>query len=1025
MTDKIVKAAYYFTENLADNLFDHAFSNARDRLKKKYLGDENQRAIKSAFRAGIEALLKSVQVESEKEIKLLEKGLNKYFSDPGVASELRRLLRSGLPDVDELEVLFEEGEYSLHLPGFPLRKGIAGFLDGFIQQAEQEEPLQRVMNVSLLRTLIRESRQHNELAREQNDLTRDSNQLLAEIRDQGKPSDDLHHQYLRLVADQCSFVPLSFDSEETTLHTVRGGTGVGLAEVYTKMYVNPRSHDVGRDREHGTVGMDKFDASIMQVVSDPATPRRLRTSAVQAVFEHPRAVVLGNPGMGKSTLGRRLALHHALKALGAIPDPLQDWPGEHDQIPVFIELRWFAAWLPGGLRKGTEGLVWNYLKHCCTDMWQCDGFFSELKRRLQAQGGFIVFDGLDEIGDDDANTRKRIIREAIEAFAKPLADCRILVTSRTYAYEKGNWIFDAGVFPVFELQPFDLEQMAFFAETWYRVLAQNWGWNDAKREGKTAQLVEALEKREDLRPLGETPLLLALVAQVHARQQLPDDRADLYKRAVGLLLSEWERGKESPAKPVETYESPIEEEDIRLLRKAMARLAFEAHEAQAGAKDATGVADIHENDLYTVLTAVFDRERFTHLLEYIRHRTGLLQWQGGKVYRFPHRTFQEYLAAERIDELPEPKVMFLQKIREDTVWWREVLLLFMGQKKPADHKGLADLVIDGVGRGEREIDQVVLIAEGLAETRFPEKLKDAVWKDRAGKTIERIQDWLLKAMQNDKALSPPARARAGEGLNHLGDPRSGILTAEGMPFHRISPGTFVMGEGEKQHTVRLTYDFWMARYPVTVAQFQQYLTATEREAEDPDALRAPANTPVIWVTWHEATAYCDWFTSYLADLHDTPERPWLSALRSGELKAVLPSEVEWERAARGKAGDREYPYPGKADANKMNCDETGIGNASAVGCFPLGASAFGVEEMSGNVWEWCRDWWHDDPYSQRLGKETVDPEGPPEGEFRVVRGGSFLFGRQDCRCAARSYSRPDFPYDGIGFRIILLPSDVR
>ena len=123
----------------------------------------------------------------------------------------------------------------------------------------------------------------------------------------------------------------------------------------------------------------------------------------------------------------------------------------------------------------------------------------------------------------------------------------------------------------------------------------------------------------------------------------------------------------------------------------------------------------------------------------------------------------------------------------------------------------------------------------------------------------------------------------------------------------------------------------------------------------------------------------------------------------------MPSEAEWERAARGTDG-RAYPWGETFDAARCNAGETGIGQTSAVGIFPSGASSYGVLDMSGNVWEWCSTKW-------RKSYEESTDDDPQREARRVVRGGSFGDNLQNARCASRSDAGSDFIGLNVGFRV--------
>ena len=179
-------------------------------------------------------------------------------------------------------------------------------------------------------------------------------------------------------------------------------------------------------------------------------------------------------------------------------------------------------------------------------------------------------------------------------------------------------------------------------------------------------------------------------------------------------------------------------------------------------------------------------------------------------------------------------------------------------------------------------------------------------------------------------------------------------------FVLVPAGQFLMGsdlltdDAKPQHKVELL-EFWMARYPTTVAQFRAFCEQSGYGEFDLAALQAPDNHPVVDVTWSDAMKYCEWLDQQMASSAREQGRPdalW-QGLRRGSLRVTLPSEAEWEKAARGIEG-RVYPWGDEFDPRKLNIDESGIGTTSAVGSFPLGASPYGVLDMAGNVWEWTR-----------------------------------------------------------------------
>jgi formylglycine-generating enzyme required for sulfatase activity len=220
-----------------------------------------------------------------------------------------------------------------------------------------------------------------------------------------------------------------------------------------------------------------------------------------------------------------------------------------------------------------------------------------------------------------------------------------------------------------------------------------------------------------------------------------------------------------------------------------------------------------------------------------------------------------------------------------------------------------------------------------------------------------------------------------------------------------------------QHKVTLP-TYYLARYPVTVMQFRAFVDASGHSPADKDSLDGRLNHPVVWVSWYDAVAYCNWLTACLREWSGTPE-PLATLLRTEDWRVILPSEAEWEKAARG-IDRRAYPWGEEPDPNRANYAETGISTTSAVGCFPYGASPYGVEELSGNVWEWTRSLKGDYPYpARRAGRAKREDLQASAEESRVLRGGAFWGVPQDVRCAARNWYDARDVYNHFGFRVAL------
>ncbi len=215
----------------------------------------------------------------------------------------------------------------------------------------------------------------------------------------------------------------------------------------------------------------------------------------------------------------------------------------------------------------------------------------------------------------------------------------------------------------------------------------------------------------------------------------------------------------------------------------------------------------------------------------------------------------------------------------------------------------------------------------------------------------------------------------------------------------IPPGSFMMGsfssdfdadEDERpRHEVTLTQGFWMGKYEVTQAQWKQIMAGYNPSRFDGD------NLPVERVSWNEVQ-------EFIAELNHLTDQAF-----------SLPTEAQWEYAARGDVPGNTYS--GGNDVNQVGWYKDNSNNTT----HPVGqkaANAWGLHDMSGNVWEWCQDW-----YGTYPSGSVTDPTGPDSSGYLVYRGGSYYDGADDLRLASRDYIAIDFRYDGLGFRLVMQP----
>ena len=223
----------------------------------------------------------------------------------------------------------------------------------------------------------------------------------------------------------------------------------------------------------------------------------------------------------------------------------------------------------------------------------------------------------------------------------------------------------------------------------------------------------------------------------------------------------------------------------------------------------------------------------------------------------------------------------------------------------------------------------------------------------------------------------------------------------------IPAGKFWMGSESKAaygdekpvHQVYLD-TYLIGRTPVTNAQYQLFVAATGHEApehwKDGSVPKGLADHSVVYVSWQDALAYCR----------------WLSEVVGKEI--MLPSEAEWEKAARGDKDKRAYPWGDIFYPQRANTRGGGPGQTTAVGSYPQGASPYGILDMSGNVWEWTRSLLKAYPYLPDDGRENLE-----EDDARGVRGGAFLVNqRYSLGGAIRKYYNPHLRFNDMGFRVV-------
>ena len=286
--------------------------------------------------------------------------------------------------------------------------------------------------------------------------------------------------------------------------------------------------------------------------------------------------------------------------------------------------------------------------------------------------------------------------------------------------------------------------------------------------------------------------------------------------------------------------------------------------------------------------------------------------------------------------------------------------------------------------------------------------------------------WMsLQRPETDSAGDMERLSRLTSGLGDLPGFRADawfLPDEELLGFVVVPGGLFLMGSdpavdrlafdnewwpGDSPQATMDLPEFYVGRYEVTVAQFAAFVEETGYRADD-EAFQGPPDHPVATVSWTDALAYARWLESTLREWTETPTE--LGQLLRDGWRISLPTEAEWEKAARGSDG-RIYPWGNQPRRDRANYAGRGT---MPVGSFECPECPFGLLDMSGNVWELTRS-----PYQAYPYDESNDREGLDEDALWVMRGGAFNDPEQNVRTGIRGGADPGVRRPFIGFRLVI------
>jgi formylglycine-generating enzyme required for sulfatase activity/energy-coupling factor transporter ATP-binding protein EcfA2 len=783
--------------------------------------------------------------------------------------------------------------------------------------------------------------------------------------------------------------------------------------------------------------------------------------------------IIGRAGSGKTTLLKVIASVLAAEDPHQLAPDLSEAIPTPPPLPIFLPLRLFEyACRPEDA---------NY-QRCLSDLLRfVDDWFAQelaldeilgrfLSEHIRQGRAWLLLDALDEVPEPD---QRKNIRNVINTLADRFRKTRVLVTARVMAYGAARLSDRFHVLTVRDLNEKQRTQMV-------QLLYQNL---EVPNAGRVADgLIARFASSRELQELTRTPVMVWAAAIVHtSKGRLPESRAALYHAYVDILLRHSLKQYEGDIGAVLELTGG---QDFMLSERQeyLTYAAFEVHRrlAPPAGKPERQLVFVGERDLTDDILAPYFEEAFgdkpriarrkaqQYLNLMVEHSGLIVQTEEGYAFG-DHLTMQEFLAAWHLGDnyrYPDYSVQLPEMV--ENTWWREVLLLTTGYlaetRSPDAYRFLQQLAPQGLEDEYPDKALTALELTGRALIQLQARFSRPSWY---GTAAQAFANRLYRLLYAEPVGAPVAvrheaglvlgRLYAYPGQGELADPR--FAGSRGLPeFVPIEEGWFWMGSTEEQ-VQRLIEetgeDYWsretprhrvyldsyeIARTPTTNAMFAQFIEDGGYEDQrwwteaiedgywrdgrvqdwpDEDWHNLPRHwnddrwnnpsQPVVGVNWYEAVAYCRWLTAVLDDGHTYR----------------LPTEAEWERAARGRAsppraggtGEGAYPWGDDWRDDHCNSEEAGLGMTSPVGIFPWGTTEGGIEDMVGNVYEWCRDWYGEDYYAHS--QDERNPTGPDRGDSRILRGGSwYSAGPSRCRCGSRLRYLPRYRSHGRGFRCV-------
>lgn len=746
-----------------------------------------------------------------------------------------------------------------------------------------------------------------------------------------------------------------------------------------------------------------------------------RIPLVNVVDRHPYVLVVGPPGSGKSTFLQYLARIGADEVRKRLP-----------LLARATELYSFMVAPRAQAVPPHDRFVRYWLDQSRTHRWH----FTEPWLREQFQRGQVRFliDGLDELPSHEARVA---IVQVVDHAVQQWPACHWVLTSRPNTL--GGPALPLNFRPA-EIDLLSDEEISSFIHAWVLVLYQSEDSAELvdrySRKGAvvyTRELLEAIRDRPDVRLLARNPVMLTSIAVVHWNEmKLPEGKSELYDAVMSWLIN--------------ARRDTTERFGRKLALQCYQRLALAMHQHPEGRRTEVGLAWA-ANCIAPLHQGATPQEQTQAALDFLEREevnTGLLVRRGKGNLAFWHTSFQEYLAACEVaghtdDEANGWWAVIKSRLHEPG--WSEVIRFI-----PTILHRLGDDRVDlFIGRVLATRSDASLAETARVIGYLGPLLHDLVLYQY---TIDRLPEYItardevlaIFARGKGDALPIDVRIEAAIALGRAGDPRlesadqwvlipagSAVVGAQSSDPALPNYDPFA-GINEQPVFRAFSQSFEIGKYPVTVQEYARFVAARGyadrafwgdegwawRETQSVpspghwDTQLTTPNCPVVYITWHEAQAYCRWLSR-----------------RDDGFAYMLPTEAQWEYMARaGQSSYWRFVFGNQMPqeiGSEMNWEEASNERLTPVGLFPLDATSHGVADVNGNVYEWVQD---DGPYTYSAGEHPAGRRRTFNAPFRYLRGGGVHSPARLHRTAARSCVLAELRYDDLGFRVLRVPSPI-